>query len=394
MKNATSPARRLLLSKNFILMLVMLVVIILAISAWFTVNKTVTANNMTVKAVSTEIDIAPCIKTYDASYNVIKEGPGEFESSLEFPDFKLTKDCTGDGDNLIVPAFDITKDVEHTRKNTGREVKADVNGSKAVSNEYSRIQQLKNPTSDAEEYQYIEFEFYVRSKNASIQLGDDSQVLASIEPAGNLGTAPEVGDSKRSAYGPLNVDGLVGAVRVALIGEACSDVKQYWIPASGSAGKLNPEQPPESVRGTPVKQLLWVPRPDVKLNVSNEVGDVSNWTLETNVSSGDTYKHTYYKNNGSALEFVDPDNDSKTVVSSGTSNGIKSLGQSVDISDFTSYQTAPTMIPLVVDKNQYQTTMANYYVTKYTARVWIEGTDSEARRAMDGGSFKITLNFR
>lgn len=404
MKNTTSHTRRLLLSKNFILMVVMLVVIIVAISAWFTVNKTVTANNIMVQAQSTEIDIAKCVKTYDSNHDVVTDGPGVFDNILEFNDIPaLTKDCTGDGTvkptanngyipNLIVPEFNVTKDYESVRTHSGKEVNENIKAADAVSDVDSATAKLKNPDAEAMEYQYIKREFYVRSKKSELRLSDNCQLLAKTEDdGGSLAITLNTGNSKKSAYGNFNVDGLVGAVRVALIGEACSQVNQTWQNnklTATSATRLVP----------PVKQFLWNPRPDVKLNVNPSEGNITDWTLSTGVAAGDTYKHTFYErnsaNNGVELVTIDPlhDNpvkDPKAAVSTGTYNNIKSLGQTnINISEFSNF--SPTSV--IVDGSNPSVT-ENYYVTKYTLLVWLEGTDSEARRAMDGGEFKLKLYF-
>ena len=153
MKTRTKPKRRLFLTKNFITMLVLLVVIIATISAWFTQHKEVTANNMSVKALSTEIDIAPCVKKwndpneswYDSTkedFEVLTDGPGEFGESIIFDfstdenyDGKFTKDCTGDGENMYVPDFNITNDFDSVRVNGGKDVNTGIAGRDAISQE-------------------------------------------------------------------------------------------------------------------------------------------------------------------------------------------------------------------------------------------------------------------
>lgn len=406
MKNATSPARRLLLSKNFILMIVMLVLIIVAISAWFSFHKTVDANNIAVKAVSTEIDIAPCIKTYSDNYtSVASDGPGEFTHEINIPAVSLSKDCTGDGLNLIVPEFNVTKDYDSVRTHYGKEVNVNVGAANAVSNLQSELALKQNPDAEPPEYQFYEFEFYARSKNPELFLQNDSQLLAKTEKDGHsLSDVLEANNSKRSAYSsgilsvqpgdpvPVNVDGIVGAMRMSLVGEACSSVTQTWKAGSGNEAVIDTT---DSVRLAAQKQLLWLPRPDVKLNIPNDAGDVTNWTLSTGLTSGDTFNNTYYKtiNGNSSVELVN-DNDSKTIISSGRdTNSRPNLGTNIKITDFSNNgePIQRNLFELVVD-NKDTTVKDYYYVTKYTLRIWIEGTDSEARRAMDGGEFQLTLN--
>ena len=396
MKKKTSPKRHLLLTKNFIMMLVMLVVIIVAISAWFTQYKTVDATNISVKAESSEIDIAQSIKTYNADGTVKTDGPGVFGSEVVFQvpvDFgKFTKDCTGDGVNLIVPEFNVTNDYESVRKNGGKEVNENLSASDALSNVDSARQHSLHPENDPPEYQYLEFDFYVRSKNKELKLMPETRVVASTEAGGSsLSTVPE---GKKSEYGNFNVDGLVGAIRVSLIGQGCTSVNQAW--ENGSL-VTDGERAPSSALNAAERQLLWLPRPDVHLDINPNEGDVSNWGFSTGVTSqqfnGETYKAAYYTGTSSGVVLNPEDEDA--VVSSGTATEsgvqVKSLGQSVNITDFT-YSNQLSPISLVVNGSDISVT-DNYYVTKYKMKVWIEGTDTEARRAMDGGKFNIKLYF-
>ena len=396
MKTRAKPKRHLFLSKNFITMLVLLVLIIAAISAWFSFTKTVDASNMVVEAVSTEIDIAESIKTYNSNYTeILTDGPGEFRDDLEINGITLTKDCTGDGVTLIVPEFNVTNDYESVRKNGGKEVNTNLSPASAKSNMASDLEKLKDPDKDAPEYQYYQYEFYVRCKNPDLMLQADSKLISSTEDNGGLlSTVPQDGDPKRSAYGPFNVDGLVGAIRVSLLGQACTSVNQSW------SGTTLTSTSAALHTGGPVRQLLWVPRPDVHLNVNPNDGDISNWELDTSVSAsqynGETYRHEYYRttydSNNSAVGVEKVTNDISAVISSNFSGAVPTLGQPVNISNFSTYSTAPETIDVTVDK-EAPDVKAQYYVTKYTLRVWIEGTDSEARRAMDGGTFSLKLFF-
>ena len=393
-------------------MLVLLVVIIATINAWFTQHKEVTAGNMTVQALSTNIDIAPCIKTYNTTtYEVLTDGPGEFTKSLTFPDdllddektiltegnFTLTKDCTGDGLLLIVPDFNITVDYESVRKTTGKDVNLTTEARAARSQQDSWKEKKLHPNDEAPEYDYIQLEFYVRSKNPDLRLSENCQLLAKTEADNNnasVFTTPAEGSAKRSAYGNFNVDALVGAMRVSLIAEACNNVTQTWIPLSGNNYRLGTTNALQD-RSSPVKQLLWVPRPDVQLNIPDTQGDISTWSLSQRQQSAwasDT--NTYYQNRNdhSGVELVN-DSNATTKISSGGYNGSPCLGSNVNISDFSSqtgFERQTVQLPVEAGNNDNK---ADYYVTKYTMKIWIEGSDFEARRAMDGGEFVLKLYF-
>lgn len=399
MKEKASRFRHLFLSKNFILMLVMFAVIIIAISAWYTSRQTATASGISVTSRNPGIDIAPCLKTYDNAGNVLTDGPGEFGNSFSIihgqtsPDgtevynLTLSKDCTGDGANLWVPEFNVTKDYDNVRRNGGKEVNTNVSGKEARSQEWSRIKHDLDPTKDAPEYHFIELEFYARTQNEQLTLAPTSQLLSKTEADnGSLSTVPGIGTPKRSTYGAFNVDGLVGAMRVALLGEVCNAVTQTWAQNTATTGSITYTNCPTANRSGRIKQLLWYPRPDVLLHIPETAGDVTNWTLQTGLTSGDTYKNSYYTNDGSTMTLVSNDQDAKTKVSSAA----PMMGSPAVISDFGDYE--HTKVELVKNRNLYQET-DEYYLFKYTLRIWIEGTDSEARRAMDGGEFQLTLNF-
>lgn len=407
MKIKASRLRYLFFSKNFIMMLVALVVIIVAVSAWFVGRVDAEAQGISVRTSNSGIDIAPCVKTYNSDYTeVLTDGPGEFKNGLRFPDdltddqknflggkLSLSKDCTGDGMALIVPDFNVTNDYERVRETTGKEVNPNIIGNEAVSQEQARIKKLQNPEKDTVEYQYLQFEFYVRSKESKLYLRADSQLLAETESNGSIFTEITDKDNpKKSAYGNFNVDGLVGAMRVSFVAEACNAVNQNWIPENDTS-RLNYTN---TVRSPSVRQLLWVPRPDVKLNISTEKGNITDWSLSKQ-ARGDAYQNAYYsyyknKEDKSGLQLISNDTDSKAVVSPYVETGHPSLGDNINISDFSSLQDfeRETVTLPIKDNNSLTDT---YYLTKITMNIWIEGTDSEARRAMDGGKFNLILTF-
>lgn len=390
MKNTTSRTRRLLLSKNFILMVVMLVVIIIAISAWFTVNRTVTANNINVTAASSKVQIA---KVLDNG------GPGEFSDHIEFTgSYVFNKDCTGDGQTLIVPEFNVTKDSEAVRKSGGKEVNENQSGSTA--------KEFSQATEEDPEFHYFQFQFFIRSTSSSVYLDDSSILLSSMEKNGNsLFVSGQTGNV--SDYGNYS-DGLVGAMRVSLIAQACNSAKQTWVRDEHnelviSTNTTDTYANPNAAE----RQILWDPRPDVHLNIPDTPGKITDWSL-TQVQSFNNYTPGYYKNKtgtgDQGLDYIT--NDQKLKVSTvfksySNSLTLPFLNGSVDISTFTNrngyryndqgVESGNGKVQLPPDENGG---LEDYYLTKYTMNVWIEGTDNEARRAMDGGAFDLTLKFK
>ena len=70
------------------------------------------------------------------------------------------------------------------------------------------------------------------------------------------------------------------------------------------------------------------------------------------------------------------------------------LGQNINISRNLVHPVQNSEKSTLVVNSSNKTVSDNYYVTKYTMFIWIEGTDAEARRAMDGGQFDLELNFQ
>lgn len=423
MKKSTSPKRHLFLTKNFILMLVMLVVIIMAVSAWFTFNKTVTADNISVKAASTEVAIAKAVRYTTLNgdtFEVVSDGPGEFKRSIDFDDVLLTKDCTGDGVSFIVPEFNVTNDFEMVRRDNGKDVNDNLQAGEALSDAYVREHE-----EDTDLIRYIQLEFYVRSKSKEVFANNASCLITRTEDDGHelsvvkynrTASDGSVAVDKKSAYssnlgdsgqGAINVDGLAGAVRVSLVGEACNSATQHW-ELSAEDNKYHVvtargDNAPTAVSGSAVKQLLWIPRPDIKLTIPKAQGNLTDWSLSLD---GSDTTHNYYKrnlgNNG-----VTKETDSTAVASSGTVTpancvvSVPSLGSRRNVStfpeDYTDKNNAPfTIQPVNLISEPYtqgNSETRSYYLYKYTMNVWIEGTDYEARRAMDGGEFRIELIF-
>lgn len=312
-------------------------------------------------------------------------------------------DITGDGVTLIRPSMDYG----NWKINEG-------------TNNYS----IAEPN-----VQYISFDLIVRSKrqctlsldknsyakgrcektagNGALNVGE-SNIGTSARPnsllnifkvkneQGNLVDASPSVAYNKSIYGDFSKDAIVGATRVAFIGYDNSG------DASFNGAKMRDE---EQTTFNTSPELLWIPRPDIYLN-NNDNGnnnkdlDTSGWTLETNVASNttfnlrskaqnkdgySTYEHQYYDvfniSQGQDPEIVE-DNASTTKASS-INNGTVTFGQSATVMDIN-----------VLDDtdNDGVTDPDEYYYGKVRVRIWIEGTDSESRRALAGGQFSINFD--
>lgn len=195
----------------------------------------------------------------------------------------------------------------------------------------------------------------------------------------------------QSTYGGFSKDAIVGATRVAFI--------NYTDTVTGAQVKDNPQH---SVSSTPA--LLWVPRPDVYLNNNNDDASTTGWSLNTNVGPNttfdlrsdshtenhySTYVHQYYSiiNTPSAktLTTLSPSDmgsyvKTSSIVTENNTSTVK-FNQSATIMN----------VNIPDDQNNDGEISGNdeYYYGKVNIRIWIEGTDSEARRALSGGDFGI-----
>ena len=266
-----------------------------------------------------------------------------------------------------------------------------------------------------ENVQYITFDmiFRTRVQNTKINLGPESFAKGACETYsgdGGLVGAPANSDgisvyhyneltnknvATSNKYGRFSTDAIVGAVRVAFLEYADHDESGDMIIGT----KLT------DYESTPA--LIWVPRPDLYLN-NNTTGSISHdkdttgWVLDTNVASNatydlevdgnlrdksdySTYAHEYYNvfevaQNETPEIIVDSSAVASTINASAPANTNKvTLG------------TTRELISLnhINDDNSDGLPDDGYYYGKVRVRIWIEGTDSEARRALAGGKFSI-----
>ena len=153
--------------------------------------------------------------------------------------------------------------------------------------------------------------------------------------------------------------------------------------------------------------LLWVPRPDIYLNnnptgSSNKDKDTTGWGLNTAVASNatfnldvdgtlrdksnySTYAHEYY-NVFQVSQSETPDIETYA----GAVASVLNTSAPANTNKVT-FGTQRNLITLdrINDANSDNIPDDEYYYGKVRVRIWIEGTDSEARRALAGGKFSV-----
>ncbi|MBQ6569772.1 MAG: hypothetical protein IJL87_05910 [Clostridia bacterium] len=434
MKKIASGDRRLVITKNLIMMLVMLVVIFVAIFAWYSNNDTVTASGTQISAKSADNVQLALPKKVNGSYTFpINNNDWDTTISFNLSEYleNLVKDITSGGRQFVVPSFEAAKGLKDGRKAIVNDVWTDGLSTKEV---------LTNTgTLDDDQYNYISFDFYVRSKQESINVTSESFLAAGselgIKDDGTVDKSGETITSKKSlndpnpyrksTYGggtektPFSADALVGAIRVSLVGAQIESVngsaETYRKITDGSYTSDT------SWNDSSTLSFLWLPRPDVHLNTDN---DPNMWDLTTGITTSDplaeeTYCHSFYEGNiitGNVKKGLKPHKygDGAVKVIDGADNNVPSyfkvsdtrndahlgetghyptLGQSANI---TSGYENTNASSIQFDKGSGEKAawaQDGYYVYKYTLNLWIEGEDAEARRSMNTGVFSLELDF-
>lgn len=384
--------RRLLFAKNSILMLVMLVVIFLAIFAWYGIRKQVGATGISVEAAKPgDVQIA----VPNSSDKLPTDG--DFKNSIDFKNetnyfMDFIKDVTSDGHQFVVPTFDTT-DPDSTATN-GKTVLMAGDWTEGLS---SRAALISPDESDDNKYNYISLDFYLRSSSPRISLSSESYLQAYSEQQTGTNAKISSGTFNKGTNIPFSADAIVGAMRVSL--------EKSAVTFSGGEEEDN-----TSLRE---RTLLWLPRPDIHVNTAS---DESNWSLNyvkpTDALASTTYRHTFYEGDYVPNTTVKRGLIEHTYYDSGATPSLSSGAASPDFfkvtkipsSEYNSIGTAGytpkfgQTVQIASDADALTPATTNYskswYIYRMRLNVWIEGADAEARRAMNNGKFKLFLEFR
>lgn len=413
MKKIAIGDKRFVITKNLIMMLVMLVVIFVAIFAWYSNNDTVTASGTQISAKSADnVELAVPEKDSNGD-DIFPISNDKWTTNLEFSDSgylkNFVKDITSNGIQFAVPNFEAAKGLKD-----GRKVIADDVWTEGLS---SKVALSNNSTLDDDQYNYISLDFYVRSKSKDINVTSESFLAAGSE-TGFKDSNNKISAAKAlkgtdiyrcSSYGAqehteeaFSSDAVIGAMRVSLVGAPVNAVNADL---------------PDRTETSPDSTLrfLWLPRPDIHLNTAD---NSNNWTLTTEINTSnqlaaETYCHSFYE--GKIVEGTSVKKgltaktyyDDQVYTPSDTtgkstpdyffvSNGVKKYSNDVSLPSL-GRSAAIAGDALESSKNIEFTDgdekINGYYVYKYTLNIWIEGEDAEARRSMNNGVFSLELDF-
>lgn len=294
----TGSDKRLIMTKNLIMMFVILAVLLMAIFAWYTSSYSVTAEKTAISAKSTddvELALPDMVQVGEERVESFPLDDEKWKNNISFNNSgflkNFVKDVTSNGEQFAIPNFQAATGLKE-----GRKVIADDAWVDGLSSKQALTNEVAN---DDDQYNYVSFEFYMRSKLSDISVLGDSFLAAGSELGINedgeitkdandnvTSQKPLVGNNvyRCSSYGAgsgtdnaFSADAIVGAMRVSL---ECAPVDGV---TTNSLTQVNTE----TAFGTQSDfydaaqlKFVWLPRPDVFLNTDN---DSKNWRLLTGI---------------------------------------------------------------------------------------------------------------
>lgn len=334
MKNSTAPNRKTgrMIAKNLIVLFTVALAGFCGIQAWFTDKSSAEADGINIECQAPDgIEIAvvkhedPAPKD-DAAYKNTIELNSKNYSFID--DIKMTE-VSSDGYTFYKPPL------------------------KQENGVASPILDVADWNLADSSVHFLSFDLYVRSKSKfDIYLDSKSKISPNAknltgENADNKSDFGESGDSKG-----ISRDCVTGAVRFSV-----ANYKTYET------------------------KLLWIPAPNILLNVNS---DTTKYSVRTDKREGESYSHGYYEKDGSkwVKKFVSADDGSSLgQVFVANSDGFTTKG------DYT-YELGSKKKIMSLEKD---TTQNGIYTGMVTCNMWVDGEDAEARLALVNGKFKANL---
>lgn len=346
-------------SKNSILLLVMLVCIFLSTWAWFAAGKLdATASGLSVKTENpSTLELA--LPNEDGSYPTEDSA---YSSTLDFDKQAsiirtMITDVTSDGLHFIIPTTTQSDGIRIVQKD----------------------QAWNRAKADSE---YVSIPFYVRSQAPNIYVSQSSQVRATLKDESGV-------VNKSDASANISRNGVVGAMRVSIVDMTKSISKSDYTPKTADM------------------KFLWIPRPDLYLHTPTD----STWELKTNIqkdttlygevkAKDETYIHEYWRiRNSDEMDLQSGMGVDKTSLPGAVASIYKGDDLTPTLGVNKTIGNGKIFDESVGESGDYvnmETTTMNgkdYYVYKFVMNIWIEGSDAEARRALNNGEFDIDISF-
>ncbi len=281
---------------------------------------------------------APKIQIVTGDYMEISGDGSKWNNQLVIQASKLRWDVTGDGIDLWRPQMD------------------DSGAAPDLTEEDNWTKATKDPYDDGELLDFIEVPVSFRSdRQMNIYLGANSAVtpicaqgnsLYSSDPDSDLWSKVENVSNFSTSSARFSRNYIAGAVRVAVL------------------QNTGTEASPQLER-----KALWVPNPNYELITS------PSYDLKANGTAEESY--TYYT-------YSVTDSQAEKTLKTWAAGDVK-----------TSFTTGSSDTPSDSDyvTTMQQNTTDGLYYADLVIRIWVEGTDREARLALAGGEFDVDLQF-
>ena len=334
MKNSTAPNRKTgrMIAKNLIVLFTVALAGFCGIQAWFTDKQTVEADGINVKCQSPDnIEVAivkhGAVAPTDDQYNTKDEPIHLDKDHYQFVDDIKMTEVSSDGYTFYKPPL--------TQK--------DGVATPILGADWEEADSAVH---------YLSFDLYVRSTaKFDIYIDKDSQIRPNAEVltgenADNKSDFGESGDSKG-----ISRDCVTGAVRFSVANYNTQETK-----------------------------LLWIPAPNILLNVNK---DTTKYSVSTGERSGVSYSHSYFKNvSGNWVENSVSVNDGSVLgqVFVANNNGFTSDGEYT-------YKLGVKKKIMTLEKS----TQDGKYIGMVTCNMWVDGQDAESRLALVNGKFNANL---
>ena len=334
MKNSTAPNRKTgrMIAKNLIVLFTVALAGFCGIQAWFTDKQTVEADGINVKCqIPDNIEVAivkhGAATPTDDQYNTKDEPIHLDKDHYQFVDDIKMTEVSSDGYTFYKPPL--------TQK--------DGVATPILGADWEEADSAVH---------YLSFDLYVRSTaKFDIYIDKDSQIRPNAEVltgenADNKSDFGESGDSKG-----ISRDCVTGAVRFSVANYNTQETK-----------------------------LLWIPAPNILLNVNK---DTTKYSVSTGERSGVSYSHSYFKNvSGNWVENSVSVNDGSVLgqVFVANNNGFTSDGEYT-------YKLGVKKKIMTLEKS----TQDGKYIGMVTCNMWVDGQDAESRLALVNGKFNANL---
>lgn len=383
-KESKKTVKRGLVVKGLLVILSLIILIFIMSYAWFTSNPGASAQGVSVKTeANTDFEVAIGYKSSDSN-NIYRTTAFTNGTGLNLDDLTpvpLSQDEVVTGGQSAFKDFQAL-DVTSNGNPTGFYRPAlKENNSKVIEEPAS----YKTITAGKE---YLWYDLIIKSKESinvilspsSYARGVDEQYAGDYAHLVGSNVSRKSEYSAQSGNNAFSEDCIVGSLRFSFVPMTFDNNSTITdVTADPDGTDVNISYVNNSAN------CIWLPRPDLKINptiVNNKEVIDGHWTMLTGQTYGETYQHWYYEYTSGT-----PNTFTKTQYgAAGTATAGKLIYGSYTGAQSTAYSVHNNQNNYLVTCNKQ---IGDYYYGKTRVYLWIEGADTEARKALVSGQFEI-----